>query len=216
MTLKRLAVLSFCWFANSPTLLAAPSGSSSLAGRSADWPSWEQWRRVLLLDDYNTRVVMLGVATLGGAAGLVGSFTLLRKRALMGDALSHASLPGIALAFMVGTALGLDGKSIPLLLTGATLSGLVGVGVILWIRNQDQVQRRHCARHRVERFFWCRCRDSGSDPADGNGARSGVGKFHLWQNRIDAGKRCAIDYVGVGARNCWVLVAVQGTEAAVL
>lgn len=119
---------------------AAPSGSSSLAGRSAQWPTWEQWRRAIFLQDYNTRIVILGVATLGGAAGLVGSFTLLRKRALMGDALSHASLPGIAIAFITGTALGMDGKSLPLLLGGATISGLLGVAVILWIRNQTRLK----------------------------------------------------------------------------
>ena len=118
----------------------APSSGRSLADRSAQWPSWEQWRRVLLLEDYSTRVVVFGVAVLGGAAGLVGSFTLLRKRALMGDALSHASLPGIALAFVVATALGHDGKSILWLMTGATLSGLLGMAVILWVRNRTRLK----------------------------------------------------------------------------
>jgi manganese/zinc/iron transport system permease protein len=32
---------------------------------------------------------------------VVGNFTLLRKRALMGDALSHATLPGVGLAFVL-------------------------------------------------------------------------------------------------------------------
>jgi manganese/zinc/iron transport system permease protein len=90
--------------------------------------------------DYNTRVVVLGVAMLGGSSGLVGSFTLLRRRALMGDALSHASLPGIALAFIIATVTGHDGKSLPLLLVGATCSGLLGVAGILWIRNQTRLK----------------------------------------------------------------------------
>ena len=54
-----------------------------------------------LLGDYNSRVVVLGTSLLGAAAGLVGSFTLLRKRALLGDALSHATLPGVGLAFLL-------------------------------------------------------------------------------------------------------------------
>ncbi len=140
MTAQRLLLFACLCFANTPHLLAAPSELSSLTDRSAQWPSWEQWRRTLLLQDYNTRVVILGVAILGGAAGLVGSFTLLRKRALMGDALSHASLPGIALAYVTGTWLGMDGKSLPLLLSGATISGLFGVAVILWIRNQTRLK----------------------------------------------------------------------------
>ncbi|MFG0332329.1 MAG: iron chelate uptake ABC transporter family permease subunit, partial [Maioricimonas sp. JB049] len=77
---------------------------------------------------------------LGLAAGLVGSFTLLRKRALMGDALSHATLPGIGLAFMAATALGADGKRLPLLLLGAAASGLLGMGGILFIRSLPRLR----------------------------------------------------------------------------
>ncbi|HEY6563699.1 MAG TPA: metal ABC transporter permease, partial [Pirellulaceae bacterium] len=53
------------------------------------------WRTLFLLD-YNTRVVVCATTLLGMAAGAVGCFCLLRKRALVGDAVSHASLPGIA------------------------------------------------------------------------------------------------------------------------
>ena len=76
---------------------------------------------MLLLQDYNTRVVMLGAGLLGMAAGMVGSFTLLRRRARMGDALSHATLPGVGLAFLLAPYLGVDGKSLPILLTGAQM-----------------------------------------------------------------------------------------------
>lgn len=109
--------------------------SRSITDRSIDWPSWDQWQRVLLLQDYNTRVVVFGVAVLGCAAGIVGCFTLLRKRALMGDAISHATLPGLALAFMVAVLFGWDERALPLLWCGATATGLLGVGVILALRN---------------------------------------------------------------------------------
>lgn len=102
--------------------------------------STSQWARVLLMKDYNTRVVIFCVAVLGGASGLVGSFTLLRKRALMGDALSHASLPGLAIAFITASLIGGDEKSLLWLLLGATGSGLVGVAVILVIRNQTRLK----------------------------------------------------------------------------
>src|SRR6056297_836626 len=110
-------------------------------GRETNLPSWEQWRAVMLLEDYNTRVVVASVAVLGVAAGLVGSFTLLRKRALLGDALAHASLPGIAIAFMLTTALGGEGKSFPILLFGASLGGLVGVGFILVVQNYTRLKQ---------------------------------------------------------------------------
>ncbi|MEO1616029.1 MAG: iron chelate uptake ABC transporter family permease subunit [Planctomycetota bacterium] len=108
------------------------------AGEPSD--TTDSWGRVLLMRDYNTRVVVLGVAMLGGAAGLVGSFMLLRKRALLGDALAHASLPGIAIAFLVAVAAGLDEKSITVLSIGATLSGLAGVALILFIRSQTRIK----------------------------------------------------------------------------
>jgi manganese/zinc/iron transport system permease protein len=104
------------------------------------WPTLAQWRRVLRLEDYNTRVVVGGTALLGVAAGVIGSFTLLRKRALMGDALSHAMLPGIGVAFMVSVAAGGTGKSLSLLLLGATLSGLLGLGIILLVRNLTRLK----------------------------------------------------------------------------
>ncbi len=116
------------------------STSDSLTDRSIEWPSLEQWTRVLFLKDYNTRMVVFGTTLLGCAAGMVGSFALLRRRALMGDALSHATLPGIAAAFLFATTWGLDGKSLWFLLTGATASGMLGVGSILAIRNLTRLK----------------------------------------------------------------------------
>ena len=82
---------------------------------------------------YNTWVVTLSVAVLGAGSGVVGSFLLLRKRSLMGDALSHATLPGIALAFMLAAAVGGDPKSLPVLLAGAVVTGVAGVAGVLLI-----------------------------------------------------------------------------------
>lgn len=94
----------------------------------------EELMRVITLADYNTRLVVLSTAILGAAAGLIGTFLLLRKRALMSDALSHATLPGIAIAFMVMVALGGSGKAIGGLIAGATVFGLLGVAGVLLIR----------------------------------------------------------------------------------
>jgi len=115
-------------------------GNSSIAGTSFELPDWNDVRRVVFLSDYNTRIVLLGTTLLGWAAGMVGSFTLLRRRALMGDALSHATLPGIGLAFIAATVWGLDEKSLWVLLPGATLSGLLGVAAILLIRNATRLK----------------------------------------------------------------------------
>ena len=76
---------------------------------------------------YNTNLVIAGTTLLGLAAGIIGVFALLRKRSLVTDALSHATLPGIAAAFLMAGLLGLDGRSLPVLLSGGAISGVVGV-----------------------------------------------------------------------------------------
>lgn len=70
----------------------------------------------------------------------MGGFLLLRKRSLMGDTLSHATLPGVGIAFMISVALGLDGKSLPILLLGATISGVIGCWAVLFIRNNSRIK----------------------------------------------------------------------------
>ena len=97
-------------------------------------PTWEQVLRVLTLSDFNTRVVVVGVGILGMAAGIVGTFTLLRKRALVSDAVSHATLPGIAAAWLVMVALGGTGKWFPGLLLGAAAGGLAAIAAVMVVR----------------------------------------------------------------------------------
>ncbi len=98
----------------------------------ADLPAWA-WR-VVTLSDYNTRVVLCGTTLLGFSAGLLGVYMLLRKRALLGDAISHATLPGVASAFLWCASLGID-KSLAILLAGAALSGSLGGLVVLILRH---------------------------------------------------------------------------------
>lgn len=137
-----LAALLLALTVLSSVSAAAPPSKAghSITDRSLDLPSLAQWKRVLLLEDYNTRVVLFGTTLLGCTAGMVGSFTLLRKRALMGDALSHATLPGIGIAFLMTAGQSHGGKSILPLLLGATVTGLLGVGAILLMRNLTRLK----------------------------------------------------------------------------
>ncbi|ULC59858.1 metal ABC transporter permease [Flaviramulus sp. BrNp1-15] len=80
----------------------------------------------LVFSDYTLRTITLGTAILGAITGMLGSFAVLRKQSLLGDAISHAALPGIAIAFLItGT------KNSNILLLGALVSGLIGT---FWIR----------------------------------------------------------------------------------
>jgi manganese/zinc/iron transport system permease protein len=84
----------------------------------------------LLITDYTLRTITLGTAVLGAICGMLGSFAVLRKQSLLGDAISHAALPGIAIAFLItGT------KDTNVLLLGALVSGLIGT---FWIRGMTR------------------------------------------------------------------------------
>lgn len=105
-----------------------------IAMMASDAPTWhEVWQTLTMQAGYNTRIVMIAATLLGVAGGIVGSFALLRKRSLMADALSHATLPGICLAFMIATALGFAGRNLPVLLVGAAVTGVIGVVLITLI-----------------------------------------------------------------------------------
>jgi manganese/zinc/iron transport system permease protein len=70
--------------------------------------------------DANTQWVLIGTLLLGLASGLIGSFALLKKQSLIGDAMAHAALPGICIAFLIHGA-----KSMSWFIIGAALSGLL-------------------------------------------------------------------------------------------
>ncbi len=92
------------------------------------------WRAVTL-QDYNTRVVLVGTAILGACCGVVGTHLFLRRRALLGDVISHAALPGVCLAFLIGEAIHAgEGKSLSGLMIGAAVSAICGVACLEGIR----------------------------------------------------------------------------------
>jgi manganese/zinc/iron transport system permease protein len=87
-----------------------------------------------LFTDYTLRTVALGAAVLGITSGSLGTFAVLRGQSLLGDAISHAALPGIALAFL------LTGSKAPLVLVlGAALAGWLGTLAVMQITSRSRV-----------------------------------------------------------------------------
>lgn len=84
---------------------------------------------------YNTIVVLLGVSILGAGAGMVGSFAVLRKRALTGDAVAHAALPGVCVAFLI-----LGQRNLTFMLIGALVSGVLGIVIIAALSRWTRVR----------------------------------------------------------------------------
>lgn len=87
-----------------------------------------------LLTDHTVQVVSLGSAILGAVGGVLGSFAVLRRQSLLGDALSHAALPGICLAFLLTAS-----KAPLVLMVGAGLAGWLGTIVVQVVVRRSRV-----------------------------------------------------------------------------
>ncbi|WP_159593215.1 metal ABC transporter permease [Chelativorans xinjiangense] len=94
---------------------------------------------LLLQAGYNAALVALGAALLGMAAGSGGTFLFLRKRALVSDAVAHATLPGVGIAFMAMVAFGGDGRNLPGLLLGSAVSAGLGLLAVEWIASRTRL-----------------------------------------------------------------------------
>jgi len=89
----------------------------------------------LLITDHTFRTVALGCLLLGMVSGILGCFAVLRKQSLLGDAVSHASLPGVCLAFLFTNV-----KNTEILLLGALITGIVCIGLIQLIQNYTKIK----------------------------------------------------------------------------
>lgn len=88
-----------------------------------------------LLFDHTIRTVASGTAVLGVVSGVLGSFAVLRKQSLLGDALSHAALPGVAIAYMLT-----GSKSPAVLMLGAGVAGVLAILVLLNVTSRTRLK----------------------------------------------------------------------------
>ena len=138
---------------------------------------WEQTLRMFSFSDANVRYVFLGMILLGASSGVLGSLTLLRKRALIGDALAHAALPGIGIAFLItGT------KVFWTLLLGAYISGIAGVLSLIAIRRYSRIKEDTALAIVLTVFFGAGIVILTYIQKSGKGAQSGLDKFLFGQS----------------------------------
>ncbi len=101
-----------------------------------------------LLEEPNVQLVVAGTLLLCGMAALVGCFTFLRKRSLVGDAVSHSVLPGICLAFLI------SGEKNPIiLLVGALVTGLLSL-ILMEVLTKNRLTRPDTAISLMLSFFF--------------------------------------------------------------
>lgn len=88
-----------------------------------------------LAGNYTLRMVALGSGTLGLISGALGTYAVLRRQSLLGDAISHAALPGVMLAFMLTRT-----KTPLVLVIGAALAGWVATLIIMAILRTTRIK----------------------------------------------------------------------------
>lgn len=94
----------------------------------------EFWQSIFW-DHYTLWIITIGSCVLGVVAGALGTFAVLKRQSLLGDAISHAALPGLALAFL------LTRSAAPLvLLFGAMLAGWVSMLLFFGIVRSSRIK----------------------------------------------------------------------------
>ncbi len=88
-----------------------------------------------LLGAQIVRIVLTGAAMLGAIAGMLGAFALLRRQALLGDALAHAALPGVCLGFLIAGA-----RDLSSIMAGAFFTGALAALVMMLITRTTRLK----------------------------------------------------------------------------
>ncbi|KHF36374.1 Manganese transport system membrane protein MntB [Paenibacillus sp. P1XP2] len=126
--------------------------------------------------DPNVQWILFGSMLLGLSSGVIGSFAYLRKQSLMGDALSHAALPGVCIAFMLS-----GSKSIGLFLLGAAVAGVIATFGIGFITRNSRVKQDAALAIVLTVFFGIGIVLLTRIQHSGNGNQSGLDKFLFGQ-----------------------------------
>jgi manganese/zinc/iron transport system permease protein len=129
-----------------------------------------------LFTDYTLRNVALGSAILGVVSGALGCFAVLRRQGLLGDALAHATLPGVCVAFI------LSGTRVPVvLLLGAAVSASLGALLILAVVGGTRIKQDAALGIVLSVFFGAGTVLLTYIAGTGNAGQSGLDRFIFGQ-----------------------------------
>ncbi|MBX3401783.1 MAG: metal ABC transporter permease [Phycisphaeraceae bacterium] len=157
--------------------------------------------RFVSLQDANTRTVVLGACALGVACGVVGCLATLRRRALLGDAVAHAALPGVCAAFFV-----VQSRSFAALMLGALVFGALAAGLVALVRAWTRVREDAAIGIAIGSFFGLGVVWSGMISRRPEGAAAGLDGFIFGK----AASMTSADVFAIGAvaAACLAVVAL--------
>lgn len=98
--------------------------------------------------DLSIWIVFIGTALIGISAALVGTFTFLQKKSLIGDAISHSILPGIVLAYILS-----GERNTLILMLGAFASGWLATQQISWLQRKTKLKSDTIVAATLSIFF---------------------------------------------------------------
>ncbi len=96
---------------------------------------WSNWLAFWSFEDINLLWVLMGSILLGMSASVIGGFAFLRKRSLVGDALAHAALPGVMMAFLL-----FESRDPLVMFLGAVTSSFIGFFLIDWLPKNTKIK----------------------------------------------------------------------------
>jgi len=124
-----LLLFAFCVGATNAPVFASNIGDLTSV------TAWGQTLEFWSLREPSVRYAILSALCLGVTCGVLGSLMTVRRMALVGDALGHAVLPGVAVGFLLaGT------KASPLLMLCAVGSGMLGIYTMTAISRTTRIK----------------------------------------------------------------------------
>ncbi len=123
------------------------------------------------------------------ACGLVGNFLILRRMALVGDAISHSLLPGIAIVFLIS-----HSRSTGLMVSGALLAGLASVWLIEFIHKKTRVKQDAALGVTFTTFF-----------------AIGVILISVYTDQVDLDLECVLygEIGWIGFEDSWLFMGIE-------
>ncbi|BCN93744.1 manganese transport system membrane protein MntC [Thiomicrorhabdus immobilis] len=97
--------------------------------------AWDNLLAFWRFEDMNVFWVLIGSILLGMSASVIGAFAFLRKRSLIGDALAHAALPGVMMAFLL-----FQTRDPLVMFLGAVTSSFIGFFLIDWLPKNTKIK----------------------------------------------------------------------------
>ena len=138
--------------------------------------------------DYMWRAIWVS-ALVGGSCGFLSSFVTLKGWSLMGDALSHAVVPGVAVAYILGLPFAL----------GAFIAGLLSAGTMAFIKAKSRIREDATIGIVFTAYF-----------------ALGLLLISLFPARVDLKAILLGNVLGISDQDIWQVIWISGTTLVIL